>query len=98
MARQLGRIWRPTMWAADAPMALAATIYSISFTDKTWDRTVRTTGANMPMTMAIITLFNDEPRTAIMASTMIRPGTAIMTSTMRCTTRSAAPPAYVEAM
>src|SRR2546429_6103459 len=98
MARQLGMIWRPMMRAADAPMALAATIYSISFTDNTWDRTVRTTGASMPMTMAIMTLFNDEPRTAIMARTMIRPGTAIMASTMRCTTRSTAPPAYAEAM
>src|SRR6266516_7330296 len=62
MARQLGIIWRPMMRAAAAPIALAATIYSISFTDKTWDRTVRTTGASMPMTMAIMTLFKDEPR------------------------------------
>ena len=28
----------------------------------------------MPMTMAMMTLFNEGPKTAIMASTMIRPG------------------------
>src|SRR5215468_2054020 len=96
MARQLGMIWRPMMRAADAPRALAARTYSISFTDNTWDLMVRITGASMPITMAMMTLFSEEPRTAIMARTMIRPGTAIMASTIRCTMRSTAPPAYVE--
>src|ERR671925_320080 len=96
MARQLGMICRTIMRAEGAPMALAAMTYSISFTDNTWDRTVRTTGASMPMTMAMITLFNDEPRTAIMARTMTRPGTAIIASTMRWTMRSTTPPVYAE--
>jgi hypothetical protein len=71
--------------------------YSISFTDSTWDRTVRTTGASIPMTIAMTTLFRDEPSTAMMASTMIRPGTACIASTIRCTTRSTERPAYAEA-
>src|SRR5215471_7169401 len=96
MARQLGMIWRPMMRVAGAPRALAAVTYSISLTDNTWDLTVRTTGASMPMTMAMMTLFSEEPRTAIMARTIIRPGTAIMASTMRCTMRSTTPPAYAE--
>src|ERR687896_562599 len=86
MARQLGMICRAMMRAEGAPMALAATTYSISLTDNTWDRTVRTTGASMPMTMAMMTLFNEEP------------GTAIIASTTRCTMRSTAPPAYAETM
>src|SRR5262252_9656707 len=98
MARQLGMIWRPMIRVAGAPRALAAVTYSISLTDNTWDLTVRTTGASMPMTMATMTLFSEEPRTAIMARTMIRPGTAIIASTIRCITRSATPPAYAEAM
>ena len=56
MARQLGMICRTMMRAEGAPMALAATTCSISFTDNTWDRTVRTTGASIPMTMAMMTL------------------------------------------
>src|ERR671918_2332402 len=96
MARQLGMRWRAMMRADGAPMALAAMIYSISLTDNTWERTVRTTGASMPMTMAMMTLFSEEPRTAMMARTMIRLGTAIMASTMRCTMRSTAPPAYAD--
>src|ERR671922_2034500 len=96
MARQLGMIWRTMMRAEGAPMALAATTYSVSLTANTWDRTVRTTGASIPMTMAMMTLFNEEPRTAMMARTMTRPGTAIIASTTRWTMRSTTPPAYAE--
>ena len=98
MARQLGMMCRTTTRAERAPIARAATTYSISFTDSTCERTVRTTGASMPMTIAMTTLFRDEPSTAMMARTMIRPGTAIIASTTRCTTRSTRRPAYAEAM
>jgi hypothetical protein len=96
MARQLGMRWRVMMRDVGAPMALSATKYSISFTDNTLERTVRTTGASIPMTMAMMTLFKEEPSTAIMARTTIRPGMAIIASTIRCTMRSTAPPAYAE--
>ena len=59
---------------------------------------MRTTGASMPMTIAMMTLLREEPSTAMMARTMIRPGTAIIASTTRCTRRSTVCPAYADTM
>src|SRR5213593_3433412 len=85
---------RTIMLVEREPIAMAAVTYSRYFTNNTYNQTVRTTGASIPMTIAMMTLFREEPSTAMMASTMIRPGTAIIASTTRCTTRSTARPAY----
>src|SRR2546425_861354 len=50
------------------------------------------------MTIAMMTLFKEDPKTAMMARTMIRPGTAIIASTTRCTSRSTVRPAYADTM
>ena len=87
-------MWWIIIRQSPAPMARAAVVYSISFTDSTWERTTRAAEGMTTMPMAKITLRVLEPSTNTSTIATIREGNAHRMSMNRWAIISTLPPQY----
>jgi hypothetical protein len=97
-ATTFGRMWRSRILMEFAPLALAASMYWLFFSDSTAPRMMRTTPGITARLNAKTIVRNDGPSTCVMISSSSNAGNAMAVSTVRWITESTTPPKYPEAM